>query len=581
MATILSDDKKKSNSFGDAAAQAVGPMAVGGAVAPAGMAPGATASPARIGSPQASYGATPKPTSFNAGGRPVVSMGDTSILNVGGARPAAAAAATAAPSAPAAPLDAQAASDRQAIGGFLEGASKLNDVAGAAIMDAGTAIPRAALGAYDTAVVRPVRAAGVNMAFTRPLLTPAGADPSSMTPSLDRVLGQGATTAPTQTLTPSAPAAPAGAIRPPATQADVRRLDNAGAQVPALLAPPAKPEAQIGPDGAPVMAPVLPVAPAGAIRRVGNSYSGSNVSGDVSINGRAPGGGVISMPGASFIGRAPIAGGAAAAGSVVAASGPSMAVIPDASVDSRQATANFFIDADQRSDLRRAQSTWSPRRGFDGQAIAQAQGAINTTSTNRARAAEGLVRDAGETARGAVRDAGDTARANIREQGDMARAGMVDRRQAAAGAIASADLGIRQAAAGYDIRTKARIEGAQAEVQNAKTPAARRAASEKLAALAGKAAQDNFAALESGGGTVPIDPANPMLGMRTEPKVPIIFNKATGQVIQVPGGAVRRPAPVGYIAPAAAIAQLKTNPDEADQFDEKFGIGAAARVLGN
>lgn len=51
--------------------------------------------------------------------------------------------------------------------------------------------------------------------------------------------------------------------------------------------------------GTPVAAPAgalpsVPSVPSGAIRRLGNSYSGGNVSGDITVNGGAPTGGIIS-----------------------------------------------------------------------------------------------------------------------------------------------------------------------------------------------------------------------------------------------------------------------------------------------
>lgn len=74
-----------------------------------------------------------------------------------------------------------------------------------------------------------------------------------------------------------------------------------GAQPPAVPVstpsnPAANPAAAPVPAAAPpVAAPVAtnPEAPSGAVRRVGNSYSGQNVAGDITINGQAPRGGFV------------------------------------------------------------------------------------------------------------------------------------------------------------------------------------------------------------------------------------------------------------------------------------------------
>jgi hypothetical protein len=83
------------------------------------------------------------------------------------------------------PLDAQAAADRSAIAKLLETLRGGSESAGRAIADVATMVPRGLVGAYDTAVVRPMRAAGVNAAYLSPKLTPEGADPESMTPFTD------------------------------------------------------------------------------------------------------------------------------------------------------------------------------------------------------------------------------------------------------------------------------------------------------------------------------------------------------------------------------------------------------------
>jgi hypothetical protein len=83
------------------------------------------------------------------------------------------------------PLDAQAAADRAALASLLETLRGGSESAGRAIADVATMVPRGLAGAYDTAVVRPMRAAGLNAAYLSPKLTPEGASPESMTPFSD------------------------------------------------------------------------------------------------------------------------------------------------------------------------------------------------------------------------------------------------------------------------------------------------------------------------------------------------------------------------------------------------------------
>lgn len=83
------------------------------------------------------------------------------------------------------PLDPQAAADRDALRRVLASLKGGSEDAGRAIADVATMVPRGLVGAYDTAVVRPMRAAGINAAYLSPKLTPAGASPESMTPFSD------------------------------------------------------------------------------------------------------------------------------------------------------------------------------------------------------------------------------------------------------------------------------------------------------------------------------------------------------------------------------------------------------------
>lgn len=109
----------------------------------------------------------------------------------------------------AAPLDAQAQADRATYSGAWNTVKDVNQRAGAVIADVGTLIPRSLAGAYDSAFIRPMRAAGVNADYLSPKLVPAGSDPASMMPFYDKIRAADAMNQPAQPgVTPSATAAP-------------------------------------------------------------------------------------------------------------------------------------------------------------------------------------------------------------------------------------------------------------------------------------------------------------------------------------------------------------------------------------
>ena len=82
--------------------------------------------------------------------------------------------------------DPQAQADRSAISKMASGIGDANQNAGRAILDVASMVPRGLAGAYDSAVVRPMRAAGINAGYLSPHLVPDGVDPASMTPFTDQ-----------------------------------------------------------------------------------------------------------------------------------------------------------------------------------------------------------------------------------------------------------------------------------------------------------------------------------------------------------------------------------------------------------
>lgn len=82
-------------------------------------------------------------------------------------------------------LDEQAAQDRASLRRLWESLTGASEDAGRAILDVGALPIRGLAGAYDTAVVRPMRAAGIPAGYLSPLLVPEGVSPESMTPFTD------------------------------------------------------------------------------------------------------------------------------------------------------------------------------------------------------------------------------------------------------------------------------------------------------------------------------------------------------------------------------------------------------------
>ena len=485
--------------------------------------------------PQPTYG-TPalKPTSFT----PPAGSGMTGIGM---------------PSMPAAP-DAQASADRAAIAGgaksFVGGAIDTmtgSSPVGAAAADLATMIPRGIAGAWDTAVVRPVRAAGLPLPYATPGLTPDGApDMNSATPFTDRLNKRNAD-------------AKQAAAAPIPSQGQVRAVDGNSANLAAIAAAPtgARPAPAAPEDGgsANYLQPVDPgAAPAAAPAAA------------------APAAAQMATPNAD---------------AVIAASNrldQGAGIIGPADYANRNAAFN------EGAALRTAaaQGSWSPRRGFQGNDDAIRAAAL--PMQQRAENERNQRNNDTLQTNTAVRDAGDTRRTTIREAGDDARARMADTRQREGLGIQREGLGIqrdelgmRKETADLENGVRRRLDAAQTAVLNAKTPEEQRTAADRMAALSGKAV-DKFSVHEIGGGTEPIDPNDPLKGNRTLPKNLAVYNQrdGTSRVLSAtPDGAAPRAPAAGREPPATAISDLKKNPKSAAQFDAIFGAGAAARALGN
>jgi hypothetical protein len=177
-----------------------------------------------------------------------------------------------------APLDEQAAKDRATAKGIWDMIRGGSESAGRAIADIATLAPRRLAGAYDTAVVRPMRAAGVNAAYLSPKLTPEGASPDSMTPFTDIARARDSRTS-----------TRADEVRSADNRAALNRADAAMRAAPAEAAPPARDLQQLAAQKAraaqkaatPAAAPTTPaVAPEGSTQAAYDKYMNKALTAD-------------------------------------------------------------------------------------------------------------------------------------------------------------------------------------------------------------------------------------------------------------------------------------------------------------
>lgn len=408
------------------------------------------------------------------------------------------------------PLDAQAASDRSKLGAAWDTVKDVNDDAGRAIADVAMLVPRGLAGAYDSAVVRPMRAAGIDANYLSPSLVPDGVDPSSITPFTDQKRMQ-------QTAPSAAAPKPAPSIAAPGPSIDrIAPAGDATAPTAAIATPPAAPAGVANAadiDRSKMTnAQVAAANPAGQVRAVRGAngvmeFSGSNVSGPVSyadaqgnaiagqgVTGRGWGGGVTSMPARGF--------------------SPSTATSSALSGALSDAVARGDMDAVQRYYFSRGQSFGgkTEQQVRADNLMAQAQNLMNRGHVGDAQKAQMLLSTLGTMEQNA-----NTAR-GFDVQRDMANM---------RNAIDQGKLELDQKARGFDFRVAQRQEELYQRYQNAKTPEERNAIAQQIRDLKGTAPA-SWKAVALQGGT-------DAMGNKTEGVLAAV-NEQTGEVRRLDSG---------------------------------------------
>lgn len=447
---------------------------------------------------------------------------------------------------PSQPLDAQAAADAKMFGRAWDATKDGFQRAGAAIADVATLPIRAAAGAYDTAVIRPMRAAGIPAGFISPMVNPdSNANGQSMTPFYDqfRARDQMLQTAENygnegrRTPMPVAPAAnPAGPRATNEAQAKNPAADQG--QVPGAAKPmPQNAQPEVGPPSGYTSTRV------DGVYRKGNTFTDEAGTRDTAFQNRGP----VSeqnMRAADQLAAnynsnqqalARLQSNNAATAQPAPAAAPrqfdraaSIRALSDLRSPEAIALRNLRIDAQEEA----RDGARMGRAGRGNNAAGQAYAALLselTSGTRQGQTAE--MQDATNRYTTDAREAGATQRALMGEEGATRRAGMTNE-------VQQGELGLKREAQGLVKAKDQRLRKAEDDFLNETDPAKREAKARTLQALMGKgdgtpAGKDRY--ITMGGG----QEYDPKAGLINRPQV--VFDTVTGQRVGAPAAPAQLP----------------------------------------
>ena len=436
------------------------------------------------------------------------------------------------PAAPRQPLDAQAAADARMFGRAWDATKDGFQRAGAAIADVATLPVRAAAGAYDTAVIRPMRAAGIPAGYMSPMVNPASnADGQSMTPFYDQFrardqMTQAATDYGNEGRRTPMPAAPA--VNP----AGPRATNEAQAKN------PASDQGQVPGAAAPMPQGAQPAGPANdftatkvpGVYRKGNTFTDEAGTRDAAFLNR----GAITPQNQNAAEQlaanynsnqqalARLQANNAAAQPAPAAAprqfdrAASIRALSDLRSPEAIALRNLRIDAQEEARDSARMGRAGRGNNAAGQAYAALMGEL-TSGTRQGQTAE--MQDATNRYTADAREAGATQRALMGEEGATRRAGMTND-------LAADRLEMDKEQASINIQKARQLQKAQEEYINEVDPAKREAKARTLQALMGKgdgtpAGKDRYITM---GGGQEYDPKGGLINRPQE-----VFDTVTGK----------------------------------------------------